>query len=366
MNILDTIIDKFRPDVDTQGVPRGGEFLPDFCRGSIVINVVILAEFLALVGTVLTERLLATVFHDFLMVSVFVQWIALTSVAILCLLRPRINRLPPNRAFLTAYLILVCVAWGISELMLWVLWAAGFLESPRPPWYGQFHIRNLIVSSVVSAFALRYFLARHQLRQTTLSEASARRDVLKHRIRPHFLFNSLNIIAGLMHRAPARAGAAIEDVADLFRLMLDESKDLVGLNNEIAVAKKYLKLEKLRLEKRLTVNWDVGPVPRTAKTPTLILQLLLENAIHYGVEPFSEGGEVGIKIQAVDDNLYINVDNRSADIELDDASQADNTAMEYIRMRLNDYYRAAAKVIVATRNGRFEVSIFHPLHGASE
>ena len=371
MNTLESTLSKFRLGGTKQPAPGGvytdvGEFFPDFCHGAMIVNVVILAEFLALVGTVLTQRLSSSVFQDFFLISILLQWIALTSVAVLCLLRARLNRLPPTRAFLVAYLILICITWLVSETLLWVLWGAGFLESARPEWYAQFHVQNLIVSAVISALALRYFLASHQLRQKTLSEARARREILKHRIRPHFLFNSMNIIASLTHRAPTRAEAAIEDMADLFRLMLDESKDLFSLNNEIAVAKKYLKLEKLRLEKRLNVGWDVGSVPRTAKTPALILQMLLENAIHYGVEPFSEGGDIGIKIYAADDNLHIVVDNQTTDDELDDLHQAENMLMENIRVRLVDHYHSEARVDVVEEDRHITVSISHPLFGATE
>jgi len=107
------------------------------------------------------------------------------------------------------------------------------------------------VAAILEALALRYFLARHQLRQRTLSEARARVEALRSRIRPHFLFNTMNVIASLMRSAPDKAENAMLDMADLLRSMLGESESLVPVNNEIAIAKKYVDIESLRLDNRL-------------------------------------------------------------------------------------------------------------------
>jgi two-component system sensor histidine kinase AlgZ len=161
---------------------------------------------------------------------------------------------------------------------VWVLWLTGAVSSPRPEWYAYFHIQNFTVAAIINALALRYFLARHQLRQRTLSEARAKIEVLRSRIRPHFLFNTMNIIASLIRSAPDKAETAVVDMADLFRTMLGDSENLVPVSNEIAIAKKYLDIEALRLDNRLHVDGmsasaqggdaGTGSASRCWKTPS--------------------------------------------------------------------------------------------------
>ena len=214
--------------------------------------------------------------------------------------------------------------------------------------------------------ALRYFLARHQLRLKTLSEAQARMEIQKYRIRPHFLFNSMNIIASLTQYAPERAEAAIEDMADLFRLMLDESKELVAVNSEVAVTKKYLKLEKLRLEKRLQVRWDLARLPRLAKMPVLMLQLALENAIYYGIEPLPQGGEIRIQVAIRDELLHLVISNDVAREHFVEIDVVNGPALQNIRTRLADYYGDQAELKTQLQDEKFTITIIHPAFGAIE
>ncbi len=219
------------------------------------------------------------------------------------------------------------------------------------------------MSAIVNWLALRYFLARHQLLQRTLSEASARSELLRYRIRRHFLFSSMNIIASLTSRAPAKAEAAIEDIADLFRSMLDESRDLAPVHNEITTARKYAKLEKLRLEDRLTVAWEIKSVPRAAKTPVLMLQLLIENAIRYGIEPFTGNNEIGIKIGCIGETLHIWVENAKSPTPLDGALQPGSEALENLRIRLREHYGDGARLETTETEDRLITEVQHPAFG---
>ncbi len=340
------------------------DFLPDFCRGDMVINVVVLAQFLAVVATIITPPLTTNVFLDLFYISLFLQWIGLASVGMLCVARPRLNRLGERRAVLMAYLLLLCVTWLLSEFALWVMAGAGVIESARPPWYAYFHGQNLTVSAIINALALRYFVARHQLRQKTLAEERARATILKYRIRPHFLFNSMNIIASMMRRAPVRAETAIEDMADLFRLMLDDSKDLMSIHREIKIARKYLKLEKLRLEDRLNATWQTESLARTAKTPVLMLQLLLEYAIRSGIEPLPAGGQINIRRWVDENRLHISLDCPAAEVSEAVRHEGD-TAIDNIRLRLDDLYGEAASLDIQKHDGTLSVHISHPAFGES-
>ncbi len=344
-------------DVVSSNLDNG--FLPNFCVGGSIVNVVVLAEMIALAITVLTDRISANIYQDFILISLFVQWVALTSIAVLCVLRRLLNRLPPWRAIFMAYLILLCITWVVSELAIWILAWTGLITTPRPSWYLYFHVQNIVVSGVVNALALRYFLARDQLREKTLAAAAAHAEVQKHRVRRHFLFNSMNSIASLTQRSPTKAEEAIEDMSDLFRLMLDESKGLIAVHKEIALAKKYVKMEKLRFQRRLKVSWSVGEIPRFALTPTLLLQQLLEDAIHGGIEASLTGGEIHVKVSVQGDKIEYALDSPWSAEEQHHRNPSE--LIEHIRACLQEEYQENAEIRVNKSGERQSVVVRHPI-----
>lgn len=340
-------------------------FLPDFCSAPVVVTVVIIAEMFAFMTTLITRRISVSILEDLLLISLFVQWIAIASVAALCYARRPLNRLPRLRAVGMAYALLLLITLVVSEAAVWLLYALGRIGSARPDWYAYFHIQNFTVSVLVNGLALRYLLAKHELRQRTLSEARAKIQALQSRIRPHFVFNSLNIIASLMRNEPARAENAIEDMADLFRMMLSEDEQLVPVKKEIDVAKKYLALETLRLDQRLHVEWDIGTFPRKAAVPVLTLQPLLENAVRHGIEALPAGGTIGVKLWEENGNIHIRVDNpypTKPKARVDSASRS----LDNIRQRLQSHYGDAARLEAAGADGRFSVTAIIPMRGGDK
>jgi len=344
---------------------RDDALIPDFCNGGVIINVALIAQLIAIIISVVSPPPESDPIKQFLLHSLYVQWVGMASAIALCLGRNRLNRLPPVRAVLAAYLVLLCVAFAVAELRVWVMWAVNLLPTPRPDWYGYFHLENLTVAAMVDALALRYFIARHQLRRAALAEAQARMQALKYRIRPHFLFNSMNIIASLTRREPARAEAAIEDMADVFRLMLDDSKTLVPVRSELDVTRKYLALEQLRLDDRLRVHWDLGELPRTAKMPVLMLQLVLENAIYFGVEPLPEGGDLHVSLHVTDGMLQLSVVSPMAESAAE-GTRTSNDTLANLALRLDGHYGDAARLESSQVDGKLQVKIVLPAFGGAE
>jgi len=352
----------------TETTPAGHEtddgFLPDFCSASVILNVVIIAEMFAFMATLITRRISLNIVEDLLLISLFVQWVAITSVAALCHTRRYLNRLPRLRAVGMAYALLLLITLVVSEAAIWLLYGFGRIATARPDWYAYFHIQNFTVSILVNALVLRYLLAKHELRQRTLSEARAKIQALQSRIRPHFVFNSLNIIASLTRNEPARAEAAIEDMADLFRMMLSEDEQLVPVKKEIDVAKKYLALETLRLDQRLHVDWDIGTLPRKASVPVLTLQPLLENAVRHGIEALPTGGTIGVKLWEEDGKIRIRVENpypTKSKVRADSPSRS----LDNIRQRLQSHYGDTAQLDAAGNDGRFSVTATIPMRGGN-
>lgn len=347
--------------------PRAADegLFPNFCQAAVILNVVLIAEMLAFVVTLVTRRISLTLVQDLALISLFVQWIALTSIAALCAARPYLNRLPKLQAFAAAYAMLLIITLLVSEAAIWLLWAADHLADPHPDWRGYFHVQNLSVSLIVNALALRYVLGKHELKQRTASETRAKIQALQSRIRPHFVFNALNIIASLTRASPGRAEAAIEDMADLFRMMLSEDETQVPVKKEIEVAKKYLALERLRLDHRLDIAWEIGTFPRKAVLPVLTLQPLLENAIKHGIEELPQGGTVSVKLWENNDNIFIRVVNPYPPSKPKSKSATHDRSLENLKHRLHSHYGEAATLEARGEDGQFSVTVNLPMRGGN-
>ncbi len=343
------------------------DVLPNFCGGWIIFNVVVVAELLAIVINLFLPSGFVTphAWSDLLVVTVFVQWVALAGTASLCGLRRWLNRLPPLRALLFAYLVLLVCTFLVGELAILALWLMGQIGTWRPAWHGNFQIFNLTISAIANGLLLRYFFAKQELLTRTRSEARAKLQALQSRIRPHFVFNSLNIIASLTRNEPAKAEAAIEDMADLFRMMLNEDEAMVPVRNEIEVARKYLALEGLRLDQRLTVNWDIGSYPRKAVMPVLTLQPILEFLIRHGIEDQPSGGALAIRLWDQDDNLHIRIAAPAARSRARREDAARDQTLDNIRLRLHNHYGDTARIDQQEQDGTTVVTAVLPTRGGN-
>jgi two-component system sensor histidine kinase AlgZ len=202
---------------------------------------------------------------------------------------------------------------------------------------------------VVTALALRYFYVTHEWRHNVELQAKARVHALQARIRPHFLFNSMNTIAALTRSNPARAEEAVQDLADLFRANLNEKRNQISLAEEIDVARTYQRMEQLRLGERLHVEWKIEALPTDALVPGLTLQPLLENAIYHGVEPRPDGGVVTVTGEFNKGMITIVVKNPvpAANLTMRDGNRL---ALANIKERLDLMYGERATV----KAGRFD------------
>lgn len=282
-------------------------FLPNFCGARAVFLLMLAAELLAL-ALALARGEYGDFWIDLALISLFVQWTALMIAAVLCLLRRILARLAAPQAAALSFVLALAVTLTVSLAVMalgestgWSLVSKGRAHS--------FLLRNNAIAAIVALIALRYFYVQHQWRLNVAAEARAREQALTARIRPHFLFNSLNTIASLAHDRPQDAEAAVLDLADLFRAAL-HGRERIPLSEEIDLARGYLRIEGLRLGPRLSVDWRITEdVPMDAPVPALIIQPLVENAVRHGIEPRTDGGTVGVSISRNDDWLSIAVSN---------------------------------------------------------
>jgi two-component system sensor histidine kinase AlgZ len=219
------------------------------------------------------------------------------------------------------------------------------------------------LTGLIAAIALRYFAAQDRWRAQVQAVSQAQMDALQARIRPHFLFNSMNSIAALVRSDPAAAERAVEDLSELFRAALGQAGQRGTLADEIALAERFLGIEQLRLGPRLSVRWDAAPgLPMDLPLPRLVLQPLLENAVVHGIARLKEGGEIRIGLATDGDRLRIDVGNPSP---VGVPSRPGNGhALESIRQRLRHHFGPAARMSVEAAEGYYRVRLELPL-GAS-
>ena len=340
-------------------------FLPELCSGPVVILVVLIAELTAFMLTMAkhTPDEGEGLWLDLARISLFLQWIALTSTGVLCMARRYLVRMPMRRAAAASYLLLLLVTLFMSEIAFQLSMNTGAGRELLPASHAGFVLRNLIICAIVSALVLRYFYVLHQWRSNVRREAGARFEILQARIRPHFLFNSMNTIAALIRGRPEVAERAIEDLSDLFRASLDDTGVSVPLEEELSLAKQYADIEGLRLGERLKVEWRLDGVPMDARLPRLTLQPLIENAIYHGIEPSDAGGSVSVVGRCEAGMVNIEIRNPLPP-EGTPARHGRQMALENVRERLGLTWPGRARLDQERGAGEFSVRLSFPYEAA--
>ena len=222
------------------------------------------------------------------------------------------------------------------------------------------------LSTVRSAILVTRKLSRQQrVASQQRSELQLRLDALRSRIRPHFLFNTLNSIASLIAVQPERAEQAIEDVAQLFRAALQTDDRDSSLGEECELCSLYLDIETLRLGDRLRVEWDVDDSLRGLNLPALLLQPLVENAVYHGVAQRPDGGTVRIRGWRDPRSFSLEVSNPLPQRKPTAAGSGQRMALDNIRQRLEAQYGNAASLTLDSEDGLFRARITLPLAGVS-
>jgi two-component system sensor histidine kinase AlgZ len=226
--------------------------------------------------------------------------------------------------------------------------------------FGEEFMPTLVRSSFFTVVATGILLSYFNQRNRALSPAiiGARLQALQARIRPHFLFNSINAVLSLIRSDPKRAETALEDMADLFRVLMADNRELVPLQSEVDLCRQYLDLEKLRLGERLQIAWHIDNMPADALIPPLVLQPLLENAVYHGIEPAQEGGEIVINIYRSRDEVHLVLTNP---YRSDGNHHSGNKmAMGNIRERLALHFDVEAQLMSKVTENSYQVHIVIP------
>src|SRR5205814_9199965 len=231
------------------------------------------------------------------------------------------------------------VAAVSTDVVIFALRDLGLINEPWPQWRESLIVRTLLITGIIGALGLRYLIVQHRVEVETKHQQEARMQALQSRIRPHFLFNSLNSVASLTRSDPPRAEAVLHDWADLFRVLLADARKLVPISAEREISRQYLEIEKIRLGDRLHIQWNVSPnIPRSALIPALTLQPLLENAIYHGIEPRFAGGTIKIEMWAEGEALNIMISNPMPDVRKTTHTKGNKIAQDNTRQRLSTQF----------------------------
>jgi two-component system sensor histidine kinase AlgZ len=190
------------------------------------------------------------------------------------------------------------------------------------------------------------------------AETMARLAELQSRIRPHFLFNTLNTALALVRLDPARAESVLEDLAELFRVAISDGQDAVTLGEEVELAERYLAIEQLRFGDRMDVHWELSPEAASARVPRLILQPLVENAVRHGIEPSAEGGVIRIRTKVKLGRAVLSVANS---VPKEASKPGHGMALRNVRERLALLHDVAAQFDSRREGDVYRTQIVVPL-----
>jgi two-component system sensor histidine kinase AlgZ len=356
-------------DIDTSAPPRTAApgslhvaapefFVPDLCNVRALSLLILFAELVAVVLSLAAEH---PSWARFGWLSLFVQWNVLACGAALCATRSVMARWPLWAGASGAWVLIIVVTllvtvlgWQVAERVMFARDTSFDL------------LRNGALAALVGGMALRYFFVQQQWRLEQASALQSRIQALQSRIRPHFLFNSMNIIASLIPVDPDNAEAVVEDLSALFRASLNEAGNQVPLEHELMLCRRYLRIEALRLDERLRVEWQLDDLPRGLRIPQLTLQPLVENAIYHGIQPLPEGGTVRIEARYVDGVVHVRVTNPvppEGALTPDGRARAtagNGIAVQNIRTRLEALYGDSVRLHGARRGDMWEVDLRYP------
>jgi two-component system, LytTR family, sensor histidine kinase AlgZ len=320
--------------------------LPNFCNLGVMLRSLLFANLFVVAGAVLRAPTPMAIGDELLVMAAFCEPVLIASLAAICAARRLLHAMGYAAAIVAIGAFELALVWLVASI------GAGMLPDRRSIPFAHLAFLTLFVTFCL----LAYFDLR--ARALAPAVAEARIQALQARIRPHFLYNSINAVLSLIRSDPRRAERALEDMADLFRVLMADNRTLAPIAAEVELARQYLALESLRLGDRLRVTWRTDGMPGDALMPPLVLQPLVENAVYHGIEPMDAGGEIEIDVGRSGNQLVMSLTN-----PLSGAARhapGNRMALVNIRERLQLHFDAEASMESEVHDGRYTVTIRVP------
>ena len=327
------------------------DVLPDFRNLGISLRILLLCNAFALMKAFVDAGDWSDVLNRIMQIDALLSPILFISMLLLWFAQPWLRRLDYLHGIIVVNVLVMAITLSVYEVGISVYQPFAVAGS----YFDMF--QYAVISVIVCCVLLIYF----RLRAKVLSRAlhDARLQVLRARIRPHFLFNTINAVLSIVRAQPKQAEAALEDMSDLFRMAMIDARDLVLLSQEIQLSRQYLALEQLRMGSRLSVDWDISDLPVNVMIPPLLLQPLLENAVYHGIESLPTGGRIKIKLYSSEKELHLKVENPCAASKTQQHS-GNKMALQNIRERLELLFDVEASYQVENTKELYRVEITLP------
>jgi two-component system, LytTR family, sensor histidine kinase AlgZ len=316
----------------------------DACQVGVILRAVLFVQVVLAVGVMYGATGLLDWFARLALMTGAALPATLAWLITACALKKQLQRLPRVGQWLG----------GIALGVLAGLYGCGILSfigfTPNAPWLASAASGALFAAGLVAALVWR-------AAGRAPASANARLAELQSRIRPHFLFNTLNSAIALVRAEPARAEAVLEDLAELFRSALVDRGDAVTLEQEITLAQRYLDIEKVRFGSRLRVQWVVDEAANQALVPPLLLQPLVENAVKHGVEPSAKGADIKVSTQRRGDTVVVKVTNT---VPAGHGANGNGVALHNVRDRLKLLHDVQTSFRATMVDGIYQVRLEVP------
>ena len=325
----------------------GGVYPPSFCNWRLLLAVMVITEVsVVLVGL---GRGGLPGWRWLGMASIYAQWMALVCASGLCVTSGWTSRIGARSAWRGSWLIAITLAavFSFAGWMAALVFVPGMISDA----VGMFVLKSVLAVGLVAAVFFRYLEIRARWRSELIAQAEARVQAVQARIRPHFLFNSLNTIASLIPDNPESAEEATLDLADIFRGSMRRADQLISLSDELDLARQYLDMEQRRLGERLEVDWRVDELPAAAAVLPLMLQPLLENAVAHGIQALDQGGKIAVYGRTEGDQVVITIGNPLAPEGSDTSGHG--MAIRNIRERLSLAFGSRSSLLTNQDNEQF-------------
>jgi len=338
------------------------DYTPNLGSSDVTLQILLLAEGVAIIIELSRySEWSSQVWNEFVAISSFCQVLALAGIFSVKLLASVLRKLPAVMGSVIIFFALLAVTYLVTEGLFLLLYFMRWIPEALPPWHNSFVLKTMTISSLIYLIALRYIVLAQHARMEMKSRQAFELQALQSRIRPHFIFNSLNGIASLITIDPVLAEKALEDLADVFRTMLADARTLVPLATELQLLRQYLDIEKLRLGERLELHWQLTTVPESALLPSLTLQPLLENAIYHGIEPSQHGGAVDIAITGDTRELHIHISNPIPKNHHTSLHKGHKIALQNVRQRLRRHFSGRASMQAGVEGDEYHVRLRLPV-----
>ncbi len=334
----------------TPSISHSPDALPDFRNLGVITRILLAVNAAAFAAALARGPDAGAVAAQFLEIASWVEPALFTCLAVLYAASAALARLPYAWGYAVAVLIAAAVSAALAIAQAQYVRAAG----PAAP------LHDLAFAPVLAVLLLEYFRLRNRAFSPALAEA--RLQALQARIRPHFLYNSLNAVLALIRRDPKRAEGALEDLAELFRSLMADNRQLIPMREEIVLCRQYLNLEHLRLGDRLQVGWSVDAAAEGALVPPMLLQPLVENAVYHGIEPGMAPGAIEIRIGLEGDRVHVTLSNPyHAEHQ---HRQGNRMALANIRERLQLHFDVEASLEAGVDGERYRIDMIMPYRRA--